>query len=40
MPVAYIQVHFRLDFMEANNMNPYQTAAKGAVKTEALLFAR
>ena len=28
MSAAYIQVHFRLDFfMEANNMNPDQTAA-------------
>ena len=30
MPAAYIQVHFRQDFfMEANNMNPDQTAPKG-----------
>ena len=29
LSAAYIQVHFRLDFfMEANNMNPYQTAPK------------
>ena len=29
---ACTQVHFRLDsFMEANNMNPAQTAPKGAV---------
>ena len=29
---AYIQVNFRLQFfMEANNMNPDQTAPKGAV---------
>ena len=29
MSAAYIQVHFRLDnFMEANNMNPDQTALK------------
>ena len=29
---AYIQVHFRLEFfMEANNMNPDQTAPKGSV---------
>ena len=32
MSVAYIQVHFRLDFfMEANNMNHDQAAPKGAV---------
>ena len=30
MSAAYIQVHFRgLFFMEANNMNPDQTAPKG-----------
>ena len=29
MSAAYIEVHFRLDFfMEANNMNPNQTATK------------
>ena len=31
---AHIQVHFRLDFfhgLEASNMNPDQTAPKGAV---------
>ena len=28
MSAAYIQVHFRLDFMEANTMNPNQTAPK------------
>ena len=29
---AYIQVHFRLDFfMEANTINPDQTAPNGAV---------
>ena len=29
---AYIQVHFRLDFfLEANAMNPDQTAPKGEV---------
>ena len=32
MSAAYIQVHFRLDsFIEANNMNPDQTAPLGAV---------
>ena len=32
MPAAYIQVHFRLDFItEATNMNPDQTAPNGAV---------
>ena len=32
MSAAYIQVHFRLDFiMEAITMNPDQIAPKGAV---------
>ena len=39
--VVYIQVHFRLDFvMEANTMNPDQTAAQmGAVWSRSMLFA-
>ena len=28
MSASYIQVHFRLDFMEVNTMNPNQTALK------------
>ena len=40
MSVAYIQVHFRLDFfMEANNMNHDQAAPKGAVWSGSILFA-
>ena len=36
---AYIQVHFRLDvFMEVNNINPDQTAPKGAVRSGFILF--
>ena len=39
MPAAYIQVHFRLDFIiEANTMNPDQTAPKGAVWSGSILF--
>ena len=31
LSVVYIQVHFRQDFfIEANTMNPYQTAPKGS----------
>ena len=30
MAAAYIHVHFRLDFLEANNMSPDQNASKGA----------
>ena len=37
---AYIQVHFRLDFiMEVNTMNPDQTAPFGAVWSGSILFA-
>ena len=37
---AYIQVHFRQDFfMETNNMNPDQTAPKGAVWSGFIVFA-
>ena len=37
---AYIQMHFRLLFiMEANSMNPDQTAPKGAVWSGFILFA-
>ena len=36
----HIQVHFRLDFyMEANNMNPDQTAPEGAVWFGSILLA-
>ena len=31
MSATYIQVHFRLNFMEANTMNPYQTAPWGSL---------
>ena len=37
---AYIQVHFRLDFiMEANTMDPDQTAPLGAAWSGSILFA-
>ena len=37
---AYIQVHFRLDyFMEANNINPDETAPSWAVWFGSMLFA-
>ena len=40
MSVAYMQVHFRLDFiMEENTMNPYQTTSKGAVWSRSIFFA-
>ena len=40
MSAAYIQVHFRLDFfMEANNMNPDQTALLGVDWSRSILFA-
>ena len=40
MAAAYIQVLFRLDFnMEANTMNPDQTAPLRAVQAGSILFA-
>ena len=40
MSAAYIQMYLLLDFiMEANNMNPDQTAPFGAVWSGFILFA-
>ena len=40
LSAAYIQVHFRLYFIvEANTMNPEQTAPLGAVRSGSILFA-
>ena len=39
MSAAYIQVYFRLDFIvEANTMNPDQTATKKVVKSRVILL--
>ena len=40
MPAAFFQVHIKLDFfMDANTMNPDQTAPFGAVWSGSILFA-